>query len=180
VAHNGPMSEVVLRPIQEADLDDLCRYVIDPAVGGEFEWTGFKDPKAIRRRWEEDGWLGAEHGRLAVDCSGTFAGDVSYKDRSHGVSKGAVYEIGIALLPEHRGHGVGTTAQRLLVEYLFENTPAHRLEAFTEVENVAEQRALEKVGFEREGVRRAGHFRAGAWRDSVLYALLRPEASQRR
>jgi RimJ/RimL family protein N-acetyltransferase len=68
---------------------------------------------------------------------------------------------------------VGTTAQRLLVEYLFDNTPAHRLEAYTEVENVAEQRALEKVGFEREGVRRAAHFRAGAWRDSILYALLR-------
>jgi [ribosomal protein S5]-alanine N-acetyltransferase len=89
------------------------------------------------------------------------------------VSKGAVYEIGIALLPEHRGHGVGTTAQRLLVEYLFDNTPAHRLEAYTEVENVAEQRALEKAGFEREGVLRAVQFRAGAWRDGILYALLR-------
>jgi [ribosomal protein S5]-alanine N-acetyltransferase len=167
------MSDVVLRPIQEADLDDLCRYVTDPEAGGEFEWTGFKDPKALRRRWEEDGWLGAEHGRLAVVCSGSFAGDVSYKDRSRGVSKGAVYEIGIALLPEHRGHGVGTTAQRLLVEYLFDNTPAHRLEAYTEVENVAEQRALEKAGFEREGVLRAVQFRAGAWRDGILYALLR-------
>lgn len=108
-----------------------------------------------------------------MESSGSFAGDVSYKDRSPGVSKGAIYEIGIALLPEHRGHGVGTTAQRLLVEYLFDNTPAHRLEANTEVDNVAEQRALEKVGFEREGVRRAIHFRAGAWRDAIAYALLR-------
>jgi [ribosomal protein S5]-alanine N-acetyltransferase len=173
VAHNGPMSDVILRPIREGDLDDLCRYSTDPDAGGEFEWTGFKDPKALRRRWEEDGWLGAEHGRLAVECSGSFAGDVSYKDRSQGVSKGAIYEIGIALFPEHRGHGVGTTAQRLLVQYLFDNTAAHRLEAYTEVDNVAEQRALEKVGFEREGVRRATHFRAGAWRDSVMYALLR-------
>lgn len=89
------------------------------------------------------------------------------------MSKGTVYEIGIALLPEHRGHGVGTTAQRLLVEYLFDNTPAHRLQAYTEVENTAEQRALEKVGFEREGVLRAVVYRAGKWRDSVLYALLR-------
>jgi [ribosomal protein S5]-alanine N-acetyltransferase len=168
------MDDVILRPIQEADLDDLCRYATDPEAGGEFEWTGFKDPKAMRRRWEEDGWLGAEHGLLAVECSGSFAGDVSYKDRSQGVSKGAVYEIGIALLPEHRGHGVGTAAQRLLVEYLFDTTPAHRLQAYTEVENLAEQRALEKVGFEREGVLRATHFRAGSWRDSILYALLRP------
>jgi RimJ/RimL family protein N-acetyltransferase len=171
--HNVSMGEVILRPIQETDLDDLCRYSTDPEAAGEFEWTGFKDPKAMRRRWEEDGWLGAEHARLAVVSAGSLAGDVSYKDRSQGVSKGAMYEIGIALFPEHRGHGVGTTAQRLLVEYLFDTTPAHRLEAFTEVDNVAEQRALERVGFEREGVLRRILFRAGAWRDSILYALLR-------
>ncbi|HEY3139953.1 MAG TPA: GNAT family protein [Acidimicrobiales bacterium] len=167
------MDDVILRPILEDELDDLCRYFTDPEACGEFEWTGFKDPKTMRRRWEEDGWLGAEHARLAVVSSGSFAGDVSYKDQSQGVSKGAIYEIGIALFPEHRGHGVGTTAQRLLVQYLFDTTPAHRLQAYTEVDNVAEQRALEKVGFEREGVLREILFRAGNWRDSILYALLR-------
>ena len=57
--HNGSMTEVILRPIQEADLADLCRYSTDPEAAGVFEWTGFEDPKAMRRRWEEDGWLGA-------------------------------------------------------------------------------------------------------------------------
>ena len=167
------MGDVTLRPIREDDLDDLCRYLTEPAVGGEFEWTGYMDPKRWRRRWEEDGWLDPADGRLAVDCAGSFAGDVNYTDRGEGVAKGAIYEIGIALLPEFRGRGVGTTAQKLLVEYLFETTPAHRLQAFTEVDNIAEQRALEKVGFEREGVLRAIHYRAGAWRDRVAYALLR-------
>jgi len=91
------MNDVILRPIQEDDLDDLCRYSTDPEVYGEFEWTGFKDPNAMRRRWEEDGWLGAKHGRLAVVSAEALAGDVSYRDRSKGVSKGAIYEIGIAL-----------------------------------------------------------------------------------
>ena len=106
----------------------------------------------MRRRWEEDGWLGGAHGRLAVATAGAFAGDVSYKDRSPDAFQGAIYEIGIGLLPEHRGHGVGTVAQRLLVDYLFDTTPAHRLQACTELESIAEQRALEKVGFGREGV----------------------------
>jgi RimJ/RimL family protein N-acetyltransferase len=166
------MDSVTLRPIEESDLDHLRRYAIDPAAGGEFEWTGFKDPNAFRRRWEEDGWLG-QNGRLAVETSGSLAGDVSYRDRTRGVAKAAVYEVGIALLPEHRGHGVGTAAQRLLVRYLFDNTPAHRLEARTEVDNIPEQRSLEKVGFVREGIARATYFRAGGWRDEVLYALLR-------
>lgn len=167
------MSDVILRPIEEADLEAIARTLTDPDAFGEFEWTGFRDPRVMRKRWEEDSWLGAEHARLAVVSAGSLAGDVGYRDRSQGVSKGAVYEIGIGLFPDHRGHGVGTTAQRLLVDYLFANTPAHRIEAWTEVENIAEQRSLEKVGFEQEGVTRKRHFRAGTWRDSILYALLR-------
>ncbi|MGH3733570.1 MAG: GNAT family N-acetyltransferase [Acidimicrobiales bacterium] len=49
---------------------------------------------------------------------------------------------------------MGTEAQRHLVDYLFRTTTAHRLEAATEMDNLAEQRALEKVGFRREGVMR--------------------------
>lgn len=163
-----------LRPIDEGDLDALARFSLDPEAGSEFQWIGFKDPKAARRRWEEDCWLGAEHSRLAVArADGTYAGDVSWRDRTIGSGKALCYEIGIALLPEHRGQGVGTEAQRLLADYLFANTPAHRLEAFTEVENLAEQRALEKAGFEREGVMRGVFFRGGRWRDSVIYSRLR-------
>jgi ribosomal-protein-alanine N-acetyltransferase len=167
------MTEVILRPIQEADLADLCRYSTDPEAAGVFEWTGFEDPKAMRKRWEEDGWLGAEHGRLAIMSADSLAGNVSYKDRSPWMTKGAIYEIGIALFPEYRGQGVGTTAQRLLVQYLLDTMPAHRIEAHTELENIAEQRALEKVGFEREGVLQQTVFRAGKWRDSIMYALIR-------
>lgn len=166
--------DVHLRPIQEGDLDALARFSVDPEAGSEFEWVGFKDPKAWRKRWEEDGWLGTEQSELAVArADGAFAGVVSWKDRTLGNGKALVFEMGIMLLPEHRGQGVGTEAQRLLVEYLFANTPAHRLEAFTEVTNHAEQRALEKAGFEREGVMRGVFFRGGRWRDSAIYARLR-------
>jgi RimJ/RimL family protein N-acetyltransferase len=61
----------------------------------------------------------------------------------------------------------------LLVQYLFDTRPVHRLEAYTEVDNLAEQHALEKSGFVREGVLRELFFRDGAWRSSVVYAQLR-------
>jgi len=169
------MDDVTLRPIREDDLDLLDRFWLDPESASEFQWTGFRDPKAFRGRWDEDGWLGAEHSELAVArADGACAGIVSWKDRTYGIGKALVFEIGIILLPEHRGQGVGATAQRLLVEYLWAHTPAHRLEAFTEVDNVAEQRALEKVGFEREGVLREVIFRGGQWRSSCIYSLIRP------
>jgi RimJ/RimL family protein N-acetyltransferase len=84
-------------------------------------------------------------------------------------------EIGIALLPEFRGMGYGTQAQQLLARYLFAHTTVHRLEAATELENIAEQKALEKAGFTREGVLRQTGWRDGAWRDGVIYGLLRTD-----
>lgn len=85
------------------------------------------------------------------------------------------FEIGIALFAEHRGHGIGPEAQRQLVTYLLSTTTANRLQAGTDVDNIAEQRALERVGFRREGVQRGLYFREGEWRDSVMYGLLRED-----
>ncbi|MEU4725631.1 GNAT family protein [Nonomuraea dietziae] len=79
------------------------------------------------------------------------------------------------MAPEFRGKGYGTEAQRRLVRYLFEHTTANRIQASTEIENIAEQRALEKAGFTREGVLRGCGFRAGAWRDGVLYSVIRSD-----
>jgi RimJ/RimL family protein N-acetyltransferase len=51
----------------------------------------------------------------------------------------------------------------------------HRIEAATEAGNAAAQRSLEKAGFTREGVMRGVFWRDGAWRDGVLYSLLRTD-----
>jgi len=83
--------------------------------------------------------------------------------------------LGIELLPEARGRGIGTEAQRVLANWLFDTTSVNRIEASTDVENVAEARALEKAGFTREGVNRGAQYRAGAYHDLVLYARLRSD-----
>jgi RimJ/RimL family protein N-acetyltransferase len=61
------------------------------------------------------------------------------------------------------------------MRYLFEHTTVNRIEAATEVGNVAEQKALERAGFSREGVMRGIRWRGGAWRDEVLYSILRTD-----
>jgi RimJ/RimL family protein N-acetyltransferase len=43
------------------------------------------------------------------------------------------------------------------------------------VENIAEQRALERIAFRREGVMRGLGFDGGRWHDGVLYARLRDD-----
>jgi RimJ/RimL family protein N-acetyltransferase len=111
-----------------------------------------------------------------VATEGVAAGFVSYTAGLYGgVAKH--WEIGIALLPEWRGRGIGWRAQAMLCDYLFSHTPAQRIQAGTHPENIAEQRSLEKAGFQLEGVVRACEFRAGQWRDGYLYSRLRDDPS---
>ena len=83
------------------------------------------------------------------------------------------WNIGISLIPDVRGRGLGAGVQRQLAERLFATSAANRVEATTDVDNVAEQRALEKAGFTREGVQRGAQWRGGAWHDVVTYAITR-------
>jgi ribosomal-protein-alanine N-acetyltransferase len=174
------MSEepVRLRPIEEADLDTLRRFDIDPSTRGPYLSSGFRSPHARRRRWEEDGWLSDDSSQLAVALpDGTLAGIVAWRSIETAGPRPGCLEIGALLFPEHRRRGLGTAAQRLLVGYLFATTLANRLQAITNVENLAEQRALERIGFRREGVMRGLAFDGGHWHDGVLYARLRGDTT---
>jgi len=169
---------VSLRAFREDDLPFLDRLCTDPDALGYFEWTGFVDVRSRRRRWEKDGYVGADSTGLAIVLpDGEVIGMASFAPRDRGGLPGICYEIGLALLPEHRGRGLGTATQRLLVEYLFSYTTAHRLEAGTSTKNIAEQKSLERAGFRREGVLREIGFQHGEWQDAVIYSLLRDEVT---
>jgi RimJ/RimL family protein N-acetyltransferase len=166
--------QVTLRPVGEDDLPVLQDMMNDPESLGEFEWTGWHDSRHWRRDWDKNGLLGEDLGFFLVVLGEEPLGIVNRRRVPARTSY--FWEIGIALLPKARGHGYGTQAQRLIVDYLFTHTPANRVEAWTESGNIAEQRALEKAGFTREGVRRGAAWRGSAWRDVVLYGILRDEA----
>ncbi|MEO3923552.1 GNAT family protein [Micromonosporaceae bacterium B7E4] len=165
---------VRLRPVREDDLTMFRRFLTEPGLIG-LDWAGFRDAQEPARRFATDGYLGAENSRLIVEAGPEQAvvGFVGWHATGFGVAK--FWEIGIALLPEWRGQGIGWRAQALLCDYLFTHTPAERIQAGTHPENTAEQRALEKAGFRREGVLRSVEFRAGRWRDGWLYSRLRSD-----
>ena len=167
---------VALRPVAAGDLELLERGAVDREVRGDANWWGFRDVSSVRRRFETDGFLGQDDGLLIIEAGGEAIGVVTWHAVHHGPppwSRG--WNIGIALLPEWRGRGYGGPAQRALAEYLLANTTAMRIEASTRSDNLAEQRALEKAGFTREGMLRVAQFHDGAWRDLVLFSLVRPD-----
>ncbi len=171
------MAGVRLRAVREADLAALADG--ESREADPWNWFGYPSTEGRRRRFAENGLLGEDSGTLAVETpDGTLAGSVGWHAAQHGPGTACrALNIGISLLPSQRGQGYGSAAQRALAEYLFATTRAERLEAETDTENIAEQRALERAGFSREGVLRHAQFRGGRWRDTVLYSLLRGEVS---
>jgi RimJ/RimL family protein N-acetyltransferase len=122
---------------------------------------------------------GVTVGRLLVvrNADERPVGSVSWHEVRYGPNpESAAWNIGIDLVPEARGQGMGSEAQRLLARHLFATTAVNRVEASTDVENTAEQRALARAGFTREGVLRGAQFRASRWHDIVVWSVLRSEA----
>ena len=171
-------ARVRLRDVTLADADLLDAWDAAPEVRGEFNEFGMP-PSPAPRDVMAAGPLRNEHnGMLIVELvsDGTPIGSVSWHRLMNGPNpESATWNIGISLVPAARGHGYGTEAQRQVAAYLFSTTDVNRVEASTDIENLPEQRSLQKAGFQREGVARGCQFRAGSYHDLVVYSRLRDD-----
>jgi RimJ/RimL family protein N-acetyltransferase len=176
IGHDVEMGQsLTLQPVTERDLPLLEKLTFDPEWAGPLGFFGWHDRRRWRQGFAENELIGPDGGVLMVtDEGGDRLGLVNWRRIPAGVWDHS-WEIGIALKPEARGRGYGTDAQRLLACYLLAHTSVHRIQAVTAVENLAEQRALEKAGFTREGIARGVAWRDGEWRDGVVYSLLRTD-----
>ena len=123
--------------------------------------------------WDDGETVPGEHHRAVIVVDDDIIGTMSWHAVHYGPTVGSrAWSMGIALAPQWRGQGWGSLAQRLLADHLLPS--AHRVEASTDVDNVAEQRSLEKAGFHREGILRGAQLRAdGRHHDLVMYARTR-------
>jgi RimJ/RimL family protein N-acetyltransferase len=168
--------------LREATLAD-ARVVdargVDPARIGEFNDLGHTTPRPLADDLADGKrMVSPEHGRLLVErlSDARVIGDVTWHAVRYGPNeRSTALNIGISLDPDVRGQGYGGMAQRLLAELLFALFPIERIEASTDVENIAEQRSLAKAGFTREGVIRRAQWRGGAFHDLVGYSILRED-----
>ena len=171
-----PAARVRLRDATLADADLLDAWASDPGERGGFNDFGQPHTPVSRKALAQGPLRNERGGMFVVEVTATGApvGTVEWRRVGYGPGPGSdAWNIGIELRPEARGRGYGTEAQRLLAAWLFEHTTANRVEASTDVENVAEQRALAKAGFVREGIVRGAQLRAGAYHDLVNYSRVR-------
>ncbi len=183
----GSADAVHLRPVRAGDVRWMAEMAADPELIGSHNWRGPRPVAEIEAELREelaaDGLISSDAGTLIVALGDDEPiGDVSWRTERWGPSmRSRCPAIGVALLPAYRGRGLGTVAQRLLVDRLFSGDPdLHRVQSDTAVDNIAEHRALQKVGFVVEGVVRDAEFRDGRFHDHTLYSILRSEWEARK
>ena len=167
---------VTLRTQTDDDLDVLYRVAADLDT---WEERNPSEPGPLTRaafdaRLERAGESGAPDGGavFVVDLDGAAVGSASL----FGFDAFAHHaELGIALLPEARGRGVGTAAIRQLVEFGMVRRNLRRLHLQAIASNTGALRAYEKAGFVVEGRLREHAWVRGAYEDTVLMGILRSE-----
>jgi len=136
-----------LRRIEAGDLGLLAEWSSDPKTYGSFLTPENQSVDQLTVQLQA-GVLWTERNKtfLIELRDGTPIGTVHYWIRPE-EPRTAVIAVRIAC-PELRSKGYGTEAQKYLILFLFNRLNIRQVEMYTDVNNVAQQRCLQKLGFE--------------------------------
>lgn len=145
-------ARLVLRAMDEGDLDDLVRLNDDPVVlrftgDGPLERAGAA--AVLRDRIQPQYAHGV--GRLAVvdRAEGRLLGWCGL--RRDGEGDGVTYDLGYRFHVRARGHGYATEAALAVLADARTRLPHARVIGRVDPENIASQRVLERCGLRRGG-----------------------------
>lgn len=156
---------VALRPTALDDVDVLARLDAFQGQGGEDARDRVRKRVGHGCTLLDDGFL-----ELCVVRDGYVVGAVQARSPKGAFPPG-VCEIGITLLPEERGRGVGRIAVAAFTAQLLREGWA-RVQASTPYDNHVMRRLLRRTGYSFEGVLRAYAPGEGGRKDYAMYATL--------
>lgn len=160
---------VVLRPVRPEDVEVFWRMKTDVET-----WLLTSDhplqPVTLKEFTEYS--PPGESAQFAIEVGGELIGNCGMFHFDM-LSRNA--EVGLTLLPEHRGQGHGRDALRTLVDYGFRHRNLHRLYLRTLASNEPGLRAYAAVGFVEEGRQREHAWVDGRYDDVVTMSVLRAE-----
>lgn len=162
---------IILRPVQEKDIDQLYAFHLDIDNRGSYFPRGVLSQPAFRKEFEETGFWSKEEGMLVmVSPNNDILGHIEFFKTVNYLDE---FELSYVVYPaEQRGKGVATEAINLLVRYLFESKRMNRIRLVIHPENRASRRLAEKCGFRHEGTARGAWYNNGRHQDVEIYAIL--------
>jgi RimJ/RimL family protein N-acetyltransferase len=169
---------VVLRPVNPDDVEPLWLAKQDPLTWARTTAAPLvpSSLESVRARYADRGGSKSD-AAFSVDVDGELAGQASL----FGVDDLArTAEVGLWLLPEMRGRGLGQDVLRVLVDYGFRSRNLRRVHLQTLARNTPALRCYTAVGFAEEGRLREHAWVEGAYDDIVLMGLLRADRARQR
>ncbi|GAA4376309.1 GNAT family N-acetyltransferase [Paeniglutamicibacter cryotolerans] len=166
---------ILLRSRSEDDFEVLFHIAADLSTWEERNAASPAplDRESFRARLAQADAAGSGKGvRFVIDVEGAAVGSVML----FGVDELARHaEVGIALVAEARGKGIGTAAISQIVEFAFVRCNLRRLHLQVIGSNLGAIRAYEKAGFVIEGRQRQHAWVRGKYEDILVMGILRPE-----
>lgn len=165
---------ITLRPVRGADLDELYGHHIEIANRGEYFPINVMGEPTFQKQFQENGFWDRDEGMLVMlDSADRIVGHIEF---FRAVSYWDAFELSYQLYDDAAaGHGYTTEAVQLVVDYLFDTKPRHRIHLVILPDNKASQRIAEKCGFTLEGTIREPFFLRGRNVDVLMYSLLRTD-----
>lgn len=108
-----------------------------------------------------------------ADDARAIIGGININNVHRGAAQYA--SLGYWLGEDRQGQGLMGEALGIICRYAFEDLRLHRLNAATLPENIKSRRLLERAGFAEEGFAKSYIEINGAWRDHVLFGLVRSD-----
>jgi len=166
---------ITLRPVREADLDQLRELDLDLDSRGEYWPLSIMSETAYRREFHETGFWGENFGRLLIiEAGGDIIGEIMYFKT---VAYMDEFEIGYRLFKKGEwGKGATSDALRTLTRYLFQIKNINRIRLCIDVENAGSLKVAQKGGYKHEGTMRGCMYHRGRHHDMELYAITRGDA----
>lgn len=178
---------LLLRPLTEADTDDVFAYQSLPDVVQYLPWPVRDREESREHTVKRAGFTRLADNNDAIILGaeqvgpngepGPVIGDMSIILRS---AVNAQVAIGWVFHPSRQGRGYATEAARAVLEFAFTEIGAHRVFAELDPRNAASVGLCQRLGMRLEGIFVENEIFKGEWADLAVYALLDREWAEGR
>lgn len=168
-------NNIVLRKLELFDFASYFDYVTDETISKQFNFNYNQESAKNRleelvEKYTKDNkpyiWV------IALKSTNEFIGMITVDTVSFTNKR---FSLAYGIRKKYRGNNYAYLASVILIDFIFKNFDMHRLELAHNVDNIASQKIIEKLGARFEGVARESKLYNNVFKDRKIYSILKQE-----
>ena len=182
VAHALRTERLLLRPLTEADADDVFAYQSIPEVVRYLPWPLRDREESLEHTQKRAGFVRLEADQDVMILAAELVDESGERGRVIGditvfldSAANAQLEIGWVIHPDFQGKGYAAEAARAVLDLAFGEIGAHRVSARLDPQNLASVALCRRLGMRQEAHFVESEIFKGEWSDLAIYAVLQRE-----